>query len=144
MTKKLLLAICLLISGLTYAQDLLVSEVPPTVLNSFNKSFPKATRVEWERKGDLYNVEFDVARRDNEVWLNDKGAIVKHKKELRSSELPAAVFNTLKQSYKGFRIDDVDRYEEAKKFYYKVELKKLLEERKVVLDQSGKVINKVY
>lgn len=144
MKKKLLLAICLLISGLTYAQDLLVSEVPPAVLNSFKKSFPNSTRVEWERKGDLYNVEFDVARRDNEVWLNDKGAIVKHKKELRSSELPAAVMNTLKQNYKGFRIDDVDRYEEAKKFYYKVELKKLLEERKVVLDQSGKVINKVY
>lgn len=144
MKKILLFAVCLLISGLSYAQDITVSEVPPAVLNAFNKSFPKATRVEWERKGDLYNVEFDIARRDHELWLTSKGGIVKHKKELRSSELPAAVLNTLKQNYKGFRIDDVDRYEEGKKFFYKIELKKLLEEQKVIVDHNGKISNKIY
>ncbi|ETZ23609.1 PepSY-like domain-containing protein [Pedobacter sp. V48] len=144
MKKILLFAVCILISGFSYAQDITASEVPPAVLNAFNKSFPKATRVEWERKGDLYNVEFDIARRDHELWLTGNGGIIKHKKELRSSELPAVVLNTLKQNYKGFRIGDVDRYEEGKKFFYKVELKKLLEEQKVVVDQSGKISNKIY
>lgn len=142
MKQKLIVAICLLFSSLSYAQDITVSEVPSVVLNSFNKTFPKATGVDWEMKGDLFNAEFDIGRRDHEVWLSSKGEIVKHKKEIKARELPSAVSNSIKQDFKGYRIDDVDQIEEAKQFFYKVELKTLTDEKKVVFDQNGKLSNK--
>ncbi len=132
-TLLLLAPFCLL------AQDLAEAEVPRVVVNVFHKTFPKASKVEWEKKIDGYNVEFDIGRRDHEVWINDQGQIVKHKKELRSSELPKPVRDAIAQQYKGFRIDDADQFETGKKFYYKAELKKSGEERKVIFDQVGKV-----
>lgn len=143
MKQRFFLAVCLLFSGLTYAQDIPVSSVPAVVMNSFTKAFPNAVKVEWEMKGELYNAEFDVNRRDHEVWLNSKGAIVKHKQEIKSRELPAAVSATLKKNFKGFWIDDVDKYEEAKQFFYKIELKTLSQEKNVVIDSKGAIVNKI-
>lgn len=130
-------AATLLSTNVTFAQDLSPADVPSVVMSSFNKSFPKSSSVEWELKGDNYNAEFDLNRRDHEVWISKTGAIVKHKKELKPSEIPATVSTAIKRSYDGFRIDDVDRYEVNKQFYYKMELKKLNEERNVVFDQKG-------
>lgn len=143
MKQRFLLAVCLLFSSLAYAQDIPVSSVPAPVLNSFTKAFPKAVKVEWEMKGDLYNAEFDVDRRDHEVWLNNTGAIVKHKQEIKSRELPATVSASLKKSYKGYWIDDVDKYEVGKQFFYKIELKTLTKEQNIVVDGKGTVVNKI-
>lgn len=143
MKNSIILAAGLLFSGLTYAQDIPVKEVPSVVLNSFNKAFPQAAKVDWERKGELFNADFDIGRRDHEVWLNPKGAIVKHKKELRARELPSVISNNIRKNFKGFRIDDVDRYEEGKQFFYKVELKNFSEEKKVVFDAKGKISNRI-
>ncbi|WP_316811603.1 PepSY-like domain-containing protein [Pedobacter heparinus] len=143
MKTKLVLAACLLFSSLGYAQDIAVKDVPAAVMNAFNRAFPKAVKVEWEMKGDLYNADFDVERRDHEVWLNNKGAIVKHKQELRSRELPAVVSQSLKKNFKGFWIDDVDKYEVAKQFFYKVELKTMSQEKNVVLDSKGQTVNRI-
>ncbi|MBB2150430.1 PepSY-like domain-containing protein [Pedobacter gandavensis] len=143
MKKRLLLAVALLFSGLTYAQDIPAKDVPLEVRNSFKKAFPNATKVEWELKGDLYNADFDIGRRDHEVWFTSKGAIVKHKKEIRAKELPVAVANVIKKDYSGYRIDDVDHFEEGKTVLYKVELKKVGEEKKVVFDAKGNVVNRI-
>src|SRR5690606_15500595 len=114
MKKKLILAMCLLVAGIGYvtAQDILVQDVPSVVKSSFDKAFTKASKVEWEMKGNLYNAEFEIGRRDYEVWLDQKGSFVKVKKEMRANELPAVVLNSVKQNYKGYRIADVDRFEE--------------------------------
>ena len=132
-------AAALLYTNVTFAQDIASADVPSVVLNSFNSAFPKSTKVEWELKGENYNAEFDINWRDHEVWISRTGAIIKHKKELKPSELPAKVVSQIKLNYAGYRIDDVDRYELNKKFYYKVELKKQQEERKIIYDQQGKV-----
>lgn len=143
MKRKLLLAVGLLFSGFTYAQDIPAKDVPLEVRNSFQKAFPNATKVEWELKGDLYNADFDIGRRDHEVWFTNKGAIVKHKKEIRAKELPVAVSNVIKKNYSGYRIDDVDQFQEGKTVLYKVELKKIGEEKKVVFDSKGSVVNRI-
>lgn len=142
MREKLIIAVCLLFSSLSYAQDIAVRDVPSVVLNSFTKAFPKATDVDWEMKGDLFNVEFEIGRRDHEVWLDPKGTIVKHKKEITARELPSTVKNSIKQNYKGYRIDDVEQVEEMKQVFYKVELKTFTDEKELVFDQSGKLSNK--
>jgi hypothetical protein len=139
MKHLLIIAAAMLSANLSFAQDVAPSAVPSVVLNSFNKSFPSSTGTEWELKGENYNAEFDIDWRDHEVWISKTGAILKHKKELKANELPAAVTKQIKQTYSTYRIDDADQYEVNKKFYYKVELKKQDVERKVIFDQQGKV-----
>lgn len=143
MKQKLLLLVFTLFSITVFAQDIPASRVPAVVKNSFSKAFPKATRVEWEMKGDLFNADFDLGRKDHEVWINSKGVIVKHKQELRSRELPEAVSKTLKQHFKAFWIDDVDRYDIGKEVFYKIELKTLTEEKNIVVDSKGAIVNRI-
>jgi len=143
MKQKLLFLVCMLFSVLGFSQDIPASRVPAVVKNSFAKAFPKATKVEWEMKGDLFNADFDVARRDHEVWLNSKGVIVKHKQEIKGRELPEAVSKSLKQNFKAFWIDDVDKYVIGKEVFYKVELKTLTEEKNIVVDSKGAIVNRI-
>ena len=129
----------MLCANLAFAQDLPSSEVPSIVINSFNRSFPQSSKVEWELKGEIYNAEFDVDWRDHEVWISKTGAILKHKKEVKKAELPTAISNVITRDYSTYRIDDIDQFEINKRFYYKVELKKHDEEKKIIFDQKGKV-----
>jgi len=135
------MAAMLFYTNLIFAQDIAAADVPSVVKNAFNRSFPKSYHVEWEQKGDTYNAEFDIDWRDHEVWISNTGAILKHKKEIRIGELPAAVAAQIKQTYNGYRADDADQYEVNKQFYYKVELKQHDAERKVIFDRKGKVSN---
>lgn len=143
MKHTLFLAVGLLISSWSYGQDINPGSVPSAVMNAFKKAFPAATKVEWEMKGELFNADFDVDRRDHEVWINSNGAIVKHKQEIKSRDLPAAVSQSLKKHFKGFWIDDVDKYEVGKQFFYKIELKTMTQEKNIVVDSKGAVVNRV-
>lgn len=136
----MLLAACLLFSGLSYSQDLVPDEVPSIVLNSFNKSFPRAVEVEWQKKGELFNVEFDLKKRDHEVWLKKDGEIVKHEQEIKARELPEAVSTSIQEQFRGYRIEDVEKVEEGRQVSYKMELETITDEQKLVFDKNGKII----
>jgi len=139
MKNSFLLLSALFLSASVYAQDIPVNQVPSVVRNTFSRSFPKATEVEWEKKGALYNADFELSRVDNEVWVDAKGVVVRSKKDLTKAQLPPAVSATIKKQYPAHRIDDVDQYLEGKQAFYKVELEKAGHDTHVVFDQSGRV-----
>ena len=62
MKTKLIQMMAILFLGTTsiFAQDLTESQVPSVIVNNFKKEFPKASDVEWEKKGEQYNVEFEI------------------------------------------------------------------------------------
>jgi uncharacterized membrane protein YkoI len=143
MKKPLFLAMIFLFAAACFAQDISQSEVPSVVVNAFQQKFPSVKDVEWELKGDLYKVEFETGRRDNEVWINSKGKIVRHKQDISAADLPVPVSESIGRDFSGYRVDDVEKIEEEGKITYKVELKKLQEEWKVTFDAGGKVLDKI-
>lgn len=121
--KTIIFAICMAgASVVATAQDISQSEVPSVVLNAFQSKFPKAVDVEWELKGDLYKVEFEIGRYDHDLWIDKNGNVKKHKEEISKSDLPAAIAEKIQTDYKEYRIDDVERIESEGKVTYKVEL----------------------
>lgn len=142
MKHTLTLIVGLLFSSIGVAQDLLVQDVPAIVLSAFNKSFPRASDVEWEMEGEYYNAEFDVGRKDHEVWLDSKGTIMKHKQELKARELPDPIAKKVKENNAGYRIDDIDKITEGNQVFYKIELEKSNTEKTIVVDQNGEVTDK--
>lgn len=143
MKKKMLSALMLLCTLSGFAQDIPAREVPSVVMNVFNQKFPKAADVEWERKGELYKVEFEISRKDHSLWINESGNVVKHKEDIRSADLPAAVKTVIAKDYKGYRIDDVEKLQNGKGTFYKVELKKGSEDVDVFFDQQGKKMENI-
>ncbi|QWX82989.1 PepSY-like domain-containing protein [Cellulophaga sp. HaHaR_3_176] len=146
MKKQILIfgAVISIVSTLQ-AQDIPQSQVPSVILNEFNKQFPKATDLEWEMDGNLYNADFEISWNiDHEVWYNTEGKMVKHKEDISKSELPKAVNNRIQADFSDYSIDDLERITDNGKVVFKMELNALTQtDWDIVIDSEGKVISKI-
>lgn len=146
MNNSFIFSVALFLSTSTmFGQDLSQSQVPSVVVNKFQQAFPKAFDVEWEKKGELYKVEFETGLSgiDHDAWYDNTGKLVKHQQAITKSELPQKVKAAIDSNFSGYRADDVKKITEGKNTIYKVELKSLSEEWKVVFDSNGKVVSKI-
>jgi uncharacterized membrane protein YkoI len=127
------------------AQNINPSQAPAVVINAFQQQYPKATDVEWEKKGANYEVEFEVgvADKDHTMLIDPAGKIISHKQDIYKSELPTAVLNALSQQFSDYKTDDVEKIETGGVITYKMEVKKKPEEWKVVFAEDGKVLEKI-
>lgn len=144
--KNLILTISILGLSLTNisAQDIHQNEVPSVILNHFQKSFPKAADIDWEIKGNLYEVEFETGflGDDHKVLYSRDGKLVRHEEEISKSNLPKAVLASIKKSFNGYRTDDIKKITEGGKVIYNVELKNYSQEWKVIFDAQGRILQK--
>ncbi|SFO01941.1 Putative beta-lactamase-inhibitor-like, PepSY-like [Paenimyroides ummariense] len=127
------------------AQDLNYNEVPSVIINSFNKTFPKAFDAEWELDGGYYKAEFEIGvfGTDHDIWYDKKGRLIKHTEEISKNELPKNILKMINSGFIGFRIDDVKRITEYGKTTYTMELKSFTEEWKAAFDHNGNLLSKV-
>lgn len=126
------------------AQDIRQNQVPSLIVNNFQKTFPKAFDVEWELEGENYKVEFETGLlgKDYNVWYNKRGKLIRYKKEIAKSELPQKVQAKINSDFKTYRIDDLEEIFQGNNITYKVELKSISQDWKVVFDNSGNVLSK--
>lgn len=132
-------------AGSAFSQDILQSQVPSLALNNFQQSFPKASNVEWELKGDLYKVEFEIGLLgvDHSAWYDKTGKMIKHKEEISSTDLPKSITAAINKDFKGFRISDVKKISEGNNVSYTLELKSFTQEWKMAYDSEGKLLQKI-
>lgn len=126
------------------AQDLSRSEVPSVILNNFQSTFPKAADVEWEKKGENYQVEFEVGswKEDRQALYNQEGKLLCHVQEISRKYLPEAVYEAIKKDYKWYVITDVKRITEGQKITFQVELKSFTKEWEVGYNESGEILSR--
>ncbi len=127
------------------AQDIPQSQVPAVVVNSFQQKFPKAKKVEWEVKGNVYEVEFETGLfgTDQEAWFQPNGKVLRYKTEINKKELPKSALDRVKRDFPGYRIEDSKKITAEQKVSYAFEVKNGKEEWKLVLDPQGNVLTKV-
>jgi hypothetical protein len=140
MKKYLLFVFALCYAASSFAQDIPAKDVPSVVANVFKKQFPKATDVEWERKNELYKVEFEINRQEHSMWIDGSGNVARHKQDIRAQDLPAAVRSAIARDYKDYKIDDVEKSEAGNVIHFKVELKKGSEDIDVFFDLQGEKV----
>lgn len=134
-----------LFANIATAQDLPQSQVPSSVVNSFQESFPTAFDVEWELDGENYKVEFEtgILGKDHDAWYDKTGRLIRHKEEISKDELPQKVLARINSDFSGYRIDDVKKITEGNTTTYTLELKSATQEWKVAFDSEGNVLRKV-
>jgi hypothetical protein len=108
--------------GSIQAQGIPSSEVPEAVKNAFMKTHSNAKDIEWERKGEYYNVEYEIGRNNHELWISSEGQILRHKEDISSSDLPRRIKEKIKSDYRSYRIDDAEKLTAGNQVFYKIEL----------------------
>jgi hypothetical protein len=136
MTGMLLLAVT------SFAQEIAEAQVPASVVTAFKKDFPQATETKWEKKADTHTVKFKIGGVEHKGWLDSNGKLVKHKIDIKESELPAAVAAALKKEYSNFKVSGVYKMLEGNATTYEMDLKNDQEKWEAVFGEDGKIIKK--
>jgi hypothetical protein len=141
MKTAMLFSASLLFSLLSFSQEIPASQVPAAVIKSFNSYFPQTARVEWEKKGNRYEADFDIKRTDHKALFENTGKLIVYKKDIPQNQLPAAVKQAIRQQYPHYRIDDVERIARSGHLYYQVELDGQPQDIKLVFTRDGRLDN---
>ena len=116
----------LLMSGVfslvSCSQDIPAAKVPSVVQNTVKLKFPNATDIEWEKKKDSYEAEFNISNIEHCLHIDNAGIVLLHKQEINETELPVAVISAIQKNYNGYKIDDAKKVDKKGVICYEVEL----------------------
>ncbi|WP_266203833.1 PepSY-like domain-containing protein [Pontibacter kalidii] len=117
--------------------DIKPDDVPAAVKETLSSTFPDAQHVEWEKKGEDFEADFDVATVEHDALFNASGSLLMHKFDVAETELPEQVKTAISQNYADYRIDDADELQKDGTTFYQVELEKDKQEQKLVFAADG-------
>lgn len=129
---------------LKYIWELRDNEVPETILSTIKNNYGSldiddANYI--ENKGKVtYYLKGEINDKDHKFIYDKNGRLLKHDQDLRNSEIPAPVMNTVREGYKDYEIRDADLTEENGKTTYDIELKKSKDRIHVILNTDGKIL----
>ena len=123
--------------------DLRNADIPSVVLNGFTEQFSNATGVEWEKKADLYEAEFEIEKVDYEAILSSDGTIVKYKYDVSYEALPEAVQASITADYDKTNIDEIELIQISETSYYQVEFDAEPNDNKIIFEESGQVTTEI-
>lgn len=123
--------------------DIRNADIPSVVLNGFTEQFSNATGVEWEKKADLYEAEFEIEKVDYEAILSSDGTIVKYKYDVSYEALPEAVKASITADYDKTNIDEIELIQISETSYYQVEFDAEPNDNKIIFEESGQVTTEI-
>ena len=141
-TVFLVLAIAMVLTACE-DDDMRNADIPSVVLNGFTEQFSNATGVEWEKKADLYEVEFEIEKIDYEAILSSDGTILKYKYDISYEALPEAVQASITADYDKTNIDEIELIQISETSYYQVEFDAEPNDNKIIFEESGQVTTEI-
>ena len=107
---------------LKHHQDLYGSEVPESVLKTIKSKVALFDLNDadciTEGNNIVHEINFEIDNKDHDFWINEKGEILKYKKELKDNEIPGEIQTLIKTKYGVLDIDGAEYNEENGKIIY--------------------------
>lgn len=114
------------------------TKVPQAVLDAFNKKYPKATDVKWEKERLNYEVEFELESIEYEAEFSEDGTWLETETEIAEKDLPKEVVSAFKLKYPKAKIREIEKVETPKSSFYEIEYKKGMKKGEAYFDKEGK------
>lgn len=116
---------------------------PENVKEAFSKKFPDAKDVKWEKENKSeWEAEFKMAGEEYSANFSNEGEWMETEHEMKISDLPNVVKNTLSSEFDGYEVEEAEMVETPKFKGYELELEKGKSTLEVVFDANGKVLKK--
>ncbi len=140
MKQTLITLLAMLMASLGFGQKLQDKNVPANVKSAFQKKYPTAKAVKWDKEGNNYEASFDLSKLDNSVVIDIQGTIVETEVEIELRELPAGIIEYIKLHYAGKQAKESAKITDAKgTITYEVEVKGM----DLIFDSNGKFIKEL-
>lgn len=106
MKKLMLIGFTVVMTTVGCAQKSTGKDIPEAAKNAFEKSYPTAKEVKWEKENDLFEVHFDYNGKDYSVLYDANGVATETEVEINISQLPEKAQEYLKTHYPGKKIKE--------------------------------------
>lgn len=127
----------LIVTGFSQEKKEKSAKAPAAAQAAFQKAFPGATKVKWEKENADYEVNFTQGKKELSAVYDAAGILKETEEEIAVSALPATVAPYIKQHYKGATIKEAAKITKANgEVNYEAELNKM----DVIFDKDGKFI----
>ncbi len=129
---------------LKYTKELKESEIPAPIATLIKSRYGSQhidyARYHEENGKITYYIKERINDKDHDFYFDEKFTLLKHNQDLRNSEIPVSIQNTIKARYEGFEIRDADLIEEGGETFYDIELRKSKENVNLILSPKGKIL----
>ncbi|PXW91163.1 putative PepSY-like beta-lactamase-inhibitor [Nitrosomonas sp. Nm84] len=121
-------------------------QVPKAVLEAFEKAYPNAKEVEFEKgmiEGKaIYEVEYKENGREYEITYDSAGVILQIEETLDVKTLPEPIIQAITKAYPQATIEDAERVikPDGTVTVYEVEIKTEGKKLELELDANGKIL----
>lgn len=116
---------------------------PETVKKEFAKKYTAAQSVKWDSEEiNEWEAEFTMDGKKMSASFDNSGKWMESETKIMEKELPSSVVNTLNKDFKGFKIGDIEKFENTKMVGFEIKLVKGETSVEVIIDNSGKVTKK--
>lgn len=140
MEKSMLLVAFAMVVSLGFSQKVKSADVPVVVRNAFEKQYPTAKEVTWDKEKNQYEASFDLNKIDQSVLMDDAGKIVETEVEIEMNQLPKGVLDYVKKNYKGASVKEAAKITDSNGIVtYEAEIKGV----DLLFDSNGKFIKEV-
>jgi len=116
---------------------------PDKVKKEFSQKFAAANSVKWDsEKPNEWEAEFKINGKEMSACFDDSGKWLESEAEVSAKELPAAVTNTLKNEFSGFKTKESSTIENPEMKGFEFALKNKETEITVIIGADGTVLKK--
>ena len=116
---------------------------PDNVKKEFIQKFAAARSVKWDSENsNEWEAEFKLNGKEMSASFDNTGKWLETEAEVSAKELPAAVANTIKNEFAGFKTDEMSTIENPEMKGYEVALKNKKAELTVIISADGTVLKK--
>jgi len=127
-----------------YEKELKDSEIPAPITTLIKSKYGSLdidyARYREESEKISYYIKGEINDKDHDFYFDGNATLLKHNQDLRNSEIPVSIQNTIKARYEGYEIRDADFIEEGKETFYDIELRKSKEKVTLILSPKGKIL----
>lgn len=129
---------------LKFRKELKDSEVPVSHLDLIQTEYgtlePDRAKYLEESGKSIHIIRGEIDDYEHMFTIDHKSNIIEHHQDLRHSEIPVPILNTVKDQYSGYEIRDADLKEAGRKAEYKIKMKKSRKTVYVILNKKGKIL----
>lgn len=142
--KYILLSVTVLFMAVTstHAQDKKEKSDKPTTAAeaAFQKTFPGATKVKWEKEAGDYEVNFKSGKKEMSAIFTAAGVLKESEEEIEANMFPAAATAYIKEHYKGAKVKETAKITRPNgEVNYEAEVN----DTDLIFDKDGKFIKAV-
>jgi len=129
------------------AKKIPLSEVPPSVITSLKERHPEAKIIKVEEEHHftlkLYEVKFKLHGEKYEILYNPQGKYFGFEEDIHISDLPKAVVDKLKKTFKKLTIEKAEKIESPDgRIEYEIDVNGDGEEWEMIMGPKGKIWGK--